>query len=79
MKDNKFIMAVISFILPGSGHLILGEKKKGWILLILGLVLNGLTVTEVPLMFFPMFIVMIYAVVSCINTISKRRQQYNTE
>lgn len=62
---NKFINIILSFIMPGAGHLYLGLKKQGIILIVLTLIatISGFTEHNVSFLIYP---IGIYAIIDSI-------------
>lgn len=64
-KKNPWFSGILSFIIPGLGHLYLGQTKKGIILILSNFLAIALMLVVIGFFLWP--IVWIYSIVSAIK------------
>lgn len=73
---KSWIALALSFFLPGIGHIYIGNKKKGFLLILLFCVSYGLcSYTSIAAIF--VLGIEIYSIINCQRTLKKERKQCN--
>lgn len=71
-NKNPWLAGILSFIIPGLGHLYLGQRKKAIILILSNFLAIGLMLVVIGFFLWP--IVWIYAMASAIKAALKTKQ-----
>lgn len=70
---NKFLAVFLSFMIPGVGHIYIGEKNKG-IALIIALIIVYIMSMILPAISILIVIIDILAIVDCLNILKKQNK-----